>query len=98
MALQFEWDVAKAAGNFAKHDVTFEEAATAFGDPLARITDDPRHTAGESRLALLGLSDRGRLLAVMFTDRGTAVDPRVRLISARRATRHERNEYEEAAP
>jgi uncharacterized DUF497 family protein len=63
-----------------------------FGDPLARIVDDPRHSKGEQRYVLLGESDRRRLLVVMFTERGEAIH----LISARRATRRERKEYEEA--
>ncbi len=88
--LGFEWDPRKAAENRAKHKVSFEEAVTVFGDPLGRITDDPRHSE-EERYVLLGLSERQRLLAVMFTERGDAI----RLISARRATRRERRDYEE---
>ncbi len=91
MALRFEWDPRKAAGNLAKHGVSFEEAATVFGDPLGRIVDDPRHSASEQRYVLLGRSEEQRLLAVMFTERREAI----RLISVRRATRHERREYEE---
>ena len=63
-----------------------------FGDPLGRITDDPRHSQGEERFVLLGQSDRRRLLVVMFTERGEAIH----LISARRATRRERRKYEES--
>ncbi len=63
-----------------------------FGDPLGRITDDPRHSEGEERFVLLGQSDRRRLLVVMFTEREGAIH----LISARTATRRERKEYEEA--
>ena len=91
MALRFEWDPAKAAANLAKHGVSFDEAATAFGDPLGRVVPDPRHSVGEERLALLALSARERLLAVMFTERGEVI----RIISARLATRHERRDYEE---
>lgn len=91
MVLRFEWDPRKAAGNLAKHGVSFEEAATVFGDLLGRIVDDPRHSTGEQRYVLLGRSEEQRLLAVMFTERKEAI----RLISARRATRHERREYEE---
>ena len=58
--------------------------------PLGRITDDPRHSEDEERYVLLGLSERQRLLAVMFTERGEAI----RLISARKATRRERRDYE----
>ena len=88
---RFEWYGPKAAANRAKHQVTFEEAATVFGDPLGRIADDPRHSQGEERFVLLGQSDRRRLLVVMFTERGEAIH----LISARKATRRERREYEE---
>jgi uncharacterized DUF497 family protein len=90
MALTFEWDADKAARNLAKHGISFEEAVTVFDDPLGRIREDPRHSAGEVRLVLLGMSAATRLLTVMFTDRGPE---QIRLISARAATRHE---YEEA--
>ena len=89
--MRFEWDPQKAARNRAKHGVSFEEAATVFGDPLGRIVDDPRHSRGEQRYVLLGHSRRQRLVAVMFTERGEAV----RIISERRATRQERKDYEE---
>ena len=91
MAFEFEWDPQKAASNIAKHGVSFEEAATVFGDPLGRIVTDPRHSADEERFVLLGVSKDGNLLAVMFVDR----DGRLRIISARKATRHERKDYEE---
>ena len=91
MALSFEWDPRKAASNLAKHSVSFEEAATVFGDPMGRIQDDPRHSQEENRYVLLGVSETRRLLAVMFADRGEAV----RIISARQATRRERRNYEE---
>ncbi len=94
MALTFEWDPQKAARNLAKHGVPFEEAATVFGDPLGRIASDPRHSVDEERFVLLGLSRRQRLLAVMFAERAEAI----RVISARRATRRERREYEQGAP
>jgi uncharacterized DUF497 family protein len=89
---RLEWHARKAADNQAKHGVTFEEAATVFGDPLGRIADDPRHSASEERYVLIGESDKRRLLVVMFTERGEAIH----LISARRATRRERKDYEEA--
>ena len=90
--LRFEWDPRKAAANRAKHKVSFQEAVTAFRDPLGRITDDPRHLEDEDRDVLLGQSERQRLLAVMFTERGEAI----RLISARKATRRERRNYEKS--
>jgi len=90
--LRFEWDAPKAAANRAKHKVSFEEASTVFGDPLGRITDDPRHSEDEERFVVLGLSEKRRLLVVMFTERGDALH----LISARRATRREARNYEES--
>jgi uncharacterized protein len=89
--VRFEWHGPKAAANRAKHKVTFQEAMTVFGDPLGRIAGDPRHSEGEERFVLLGQSERRRLLVVMFTERGEAIH----LISARKATRRERREYEE---
>lgn len=88
----FEWDPIKARRNLAKHGVGFDEAGTAFNDPLGRMRDDPRHSFGERRQVLLALSSRARLLVVMFTVR----EPALRLISARLATRAERIRYEEA--
>ena len=92
MALKLEWDPQKAA-SLAKHGVSFEEAASVFGDPLGRIADDPRHSVAEERFVLLGFSRERRVVAVMFTERSEAI----RLISARRATLGERREYEERA-
>ena len=91
MALEFEWDAQKASANLAKHKVSFEEAATIFGDPLGRIVADERHSSEEERFVLLGLSSHKRLLTVMYVDRGEVI----RIISARRASRHERRNYEE---
>ena len=65
MALEFEWDARKAAANRLKHGISFEEAATIFGDPLGLIVSDPRHSHGEARFVLLGVSEERRLLAVM---------------------------------
>jgi uncharacterized protein len=93
LALEFEWDPRKAAANLAKHRVSFEEAATVFGDPLGRIVADPRHSAVEERFVLLGISKERRLLAVMYVERADAV----RIVSARPATRPERKDYEEIA-
>ena len=73
MALEFEWDPQKAAANLAKHKVSFEEAATAFGDPLGRIVADPRHSSEEERFVLLGLSNEQPLLAIMYVDRDKAI-------------------------
>jgi len=94
MRFDFTWDVAKAARNRMKHGVTFDEASTAFLDPLARTVHDLRHSTGEQRLVLFGHSRAGRLLAVMYTER---IYTKVRIFSARPATRRERHEYEEEA-
>lgn len=93
MAFVFEWDATKCAANLFKHDVAFEEAATVFHDALGRVLPDDGHSGDEDRFILLGRSQYGRVLIVVFTNRG--VD-RVRLISARPATRAERIQYEEA--
>lgn len=91
MGYLFEWDTAKAATNIKKHRVTFEEACTVFGDPLAMLMTDPDHSVMEQRYLLLGMSTRRRLLVVAHAER----PPRTRLISARRATRKEQRKYEE---
>jgi hypothetical protein len=87
----FEWDPKKAKRNSRKHGVTFEEASTVFGDPLALLMPDPDHSSSEERYLLLGMSNQRRLLVVAFAER----PPRTRLISARRATRREKTRYEE---
>ena len=91
--MEFEWDPKKATANLVKHKVSFEDAATVFGDPLALIVADPRHSFQEERFVLLGLSESQRLLAVMFVDRGEVI----RIVSARRVTRREQKNYEEKA-
>jgi uncharacterized DUF497 family protein len=88
--VRFEWDPRKAATNLAKHGVSFEEASTVFGDPLAVTIPDPLHSAGEARFVTSGQSSNGRLVVVIHTDREV-----VRIISARRATPRERREYGE---
>ena len=89
--LEFEWDSAKAESNFAKHGVSFEEALTVFMDPNASIHTDPDHSESERREIIVGHSIQQRLLFVSFTERGE----RIRLISARPATKTERIDYEE---
>ncbi|HEX6018222.1 MAG TPA: BrnT family toxin [Burkholderiaceae bacterium] len=91
MPITFQWDPAKAATNQRKHGVSFEEAVTAFADPLSLTIADPGHSTGEARCLLLGRATSGHLLVVAHTDRGATI----RLISARRATRRERKTYEE---
>lgn len=69
MGLNFEWDARKAASNRRKHGVDFEEASTAFGDPLSITIPDPGHSQDEDRFVLIGESFRGRLLVVVHTER-----------------------------
>jgi uncharacterized protein len=88
--VEFEWDDLKAESNETKHGVSFEEARTVFDDPLAKIFDDD-DAISERREILIGHSDHQRLLVVCFVERDLAV----RLISARPATRRERQDYEE---
>lgn len=87
----FEWDADKAESNFAKHRVTFAEAATAFADPRHRLIADPDHSTTEERWLLLGVSAQGRLLVVAHTERGD----RIRIISARAATAREHRTHAE---
>jgi uncharacterized DUF497 family protein len=89
--LPFEWDRAKAAGNVAKHGVSFEEATTVFTDPLSVTGADPDHSLNEERFITFGVSTGGRLLAVAHADHGDTI----RIISARPVTAAERNIYEE---
>lgn len=91
MGLTFEWDESKAAQNRRKHGVGFEEAATAFGDPLSLTIPDPDHSKAEDRFVLIGESFRSRLLVVVHTERGDSL----RLISARLAKPSERRTYEQ---
>lgn len=91
MPLIFEWDPEKARANAAKHGVRFPEAATIFADALSVTIADPDHSRGEQRFVTLGMSHRQRLLVVVHTETGD----RIRIISVRRATRHERRNYEQ---
>jgi uncharacterized protein len=89
--MEFEWNPDKAELNREKHDISFEEAATVFNDSLSVTFPDPDHSLGESRYVIMGVSRFGQLLIVSHTDRGA----KVRIISARKATRQERRFYEE---
>ncbi len=89
--MKFEWDPEKAEANKRKHAVSFHEAATVFGDPLAITFPDPDHSMDEDRYITFGLSRFDRLLVIAHADRGESV----RIISARRMTRQERRIYEE---
>ena len=88
--MRFEWDGGKAAANVKRHRVSFDEAVTVFYDPLAATFEDPDHSDDEGRLVTIGYSVRGRLLVFSHAERGAAT----RLISARRATSHERTRHE----
>lgn len=91
--LLFEWDTEKAAKNYKTHGITFDEACTAFKDILSLTIYDPWHSEEENRFVLIGNSYKNRLLVVVHTERGD----RIRIISARKATRNERKQYEENA-
>ena len=94
MKLAFEWDAAKAQSNLAKHGIALEQAATVLTDPLALTVFDAEHSTDEERWFTLGMSQEGKLLALSHTFVTTAPDQaRVRLISAREATRNERRQY-----
>jgi uncharacterized DUF497 family protein len=90
--LKFEWDSRKETANRKKHDVSFSEAKTAFYDENARVIADPDHSEEEDRFILLGLSSQLRLLVVCHCCRED--QDTIRIISARKANRSERREYE----
>lgn len=92
MSVRFEWDSNKAQSNLKKHGVTFDEASSVFVNPLALIFDDEEHSTEEQREIIVGHSTAGRVLLVSFTERGKDL---IRIISARRATKKERQDYEE---
>ena len=91
MKLNFEWDEEKAEANVKKHRVSFDKATTVFIDPFSVIIPDPDHSVDEQRYIGLGSSDKGRILVVVYTERGS----NVRIISCRKATSSERKLYEE---
>lgn len=92
MSVHFEWSPRKAAANFRKHGVSFDEASTVFDDLLAAIFDDEEHSLDEAREIIIGRSISDRIVLVCFTERTSDV---IRIISARLATRKERKDYEE---
>ena len=89
MALEFEWDPLKSQKNEKKHGVSFREGMTAFADKRSYTIADPEHFLGEYRFLLLGLSSSGSVLVISHTERGD----RIRIISARCATKREREQY-----
>ena len=91
MAVEYTWDAKKAASNLRKHGVSFEEAVTVFGDPLAAVVSDATYA---DRSVLIGISVSRRVLFTVFLE---VSEETIRIISARRATAHERRRYEEGA-
>jgi uncharacterized DUF497 family protein len=89
--VDYDWDPEKARSNLEKHDVSFEEGASVFNDPLYVDFYDPDHSMEEHRYIIIGLSSAGRLLLVSYTERENTI----RLISAREVTPAERRAYEE---
>jgi uncharacterized DUF497 family protein len=89
--VKFEWDSSKAAQNRRKHGVSFHEAATVFGDPLALTYQDPDHSVEEQRFITVGMSSVSRLLIVAHAD----CEESIRIISARKTTVRERTDYEQ---
>jgi uncharacterized DUF497 family protein len=87
--VRFEWDPRKAEANLRKHGVSFDEAATVFGDPLAATVSDPDHSADEARSVTIGQSASQLLIVVVHADRGDVI----RIISARRPTSGEQKKY-----
>jgi uncharacterized DUF497 family protein len=93
MKLNFEWDEEKAKANLKKHKVSFDEATTVFSDPFSITIPDPDHSVSELRYIDIGSSDKGRLLIVVYTERGV----NIRVISCRKVTPTERRLYEEGS-
>jgi uncharacterized DUF497 family protein len=90
MLVGFEWDAAKAQSNIQKHGVSFDDACTVFDDPPHLTTGDPDHSGRESRFVTMGESLFGHLLIVCHCD----AEDNIRIISARKANKHERHFYE----
>jgi len=89
--LNFEWNEDKAAANYKKHKIAFDEAKTVFNDSFSITIDDTDHSENENRYIDIGLSSKGRILTVCYTERGE----NIRIISCRKATVSERKIYEE---
>jgi hypothetical protein len=92
MELTFEWDEQKDLSNQRKHGVSFDEAKTVFGDPRSLTIHDEQHSEEEDRYIDMGVSSRGRVIVVSYTERGS----NIRIISCRKATKSERKTYEQA--
>ncbi len=92
--LNFEWDPKKAASNLKKHGISFEEACTVFGDTLSLTISDSLTSSNEERFVTTGETSHRKLVVVVHVDKGD----NVRIISARRVTKHERKTYEKSTP
>lgn len=90
--MQFEWDPEKAARNLRRRRISFNEAVTVLGDPLSTTYPDEAHSEEETRFLTIGASQRGQILVVAHTERNDTI----RIITARRATRREREFYEQS--
>lgn len=90
--MRFEWDFKKAAANFKKHRLSFDEAMTAFDDPMALIAPDPKYSFAELREWRIGETDSEKIVVVVYTKRKAGQV--IRIISARPASRNERKNYE----
>jgi len=89
--MEYDWDQEKAQTNLKKHGISFQEAASAFGDPLALTFDDPDHSIGEHRLLTFGVTKTGKWVIVSHTEKHNAI---LRIISARPMNKYERKIYE----
>lgn len=89
--MEYDWDQEKAQTNLKKHGISFQEAASVFGDPLALTFNDPDHSIGERRLLTFGVTKMGKLVIVSHTERYNSV---LRIISARPMNKYERKTYE----
>jgi uncharacterized protein len=90
--MDFEWNKNKAESNLKKHGISFSEASTVFGDPFELTITDPDHSYHEIRFLSIGMSSTSNLLVVSYTERKKNI---IRIISARKATKHERRQYEQ---
>jgi uncharacterized protein len=91
VAQRFDWNPEKAEANFRKHGVSFREAASVFADPQSVSFPDDLHSANEERWIIIGHSSQLRILLAVYVERSEVI----RIISARKATRSERRQYEE---
>jgi len=94
--MKFEWDTAKAASNQRKHGISFEEAKSVFFDEFAVQFYDEEHSDVEDRFLMLGLSDESKILLVCHCERDSGTT--IRIISARKATKNERQHYKGSVP